>query len=74
MEYFNNSHIGIETLVDVYEFLSYSITPYENATWIDYLYWQDINGSEICGVCGTGIYPARLDCQHIVGYGVDTGC
>ena len=73
-EYFDNPFIGIETLVDPYELMDHTIIPYENATWIDYLYWRNINGSEVCGICGGGDYPLRLDCQHIERYGVDTGC
>ena len=72
-KYFNNPFIGIETLVEPYELMEHTIIPYANATWVDYLYWRNINGSKVCGVCG-GNYPLRLDCQHIEGYGVDTGC
>lgn len=64
-KYFNNSLIGIETLVDPYELMDHGIIPYQNATWIDYLYWKNINGSEVCGVCSKGAFTLRLDCQHI---------
>mgnify|MGYP000041112746 FL=1 len=73
-EYFNNSLIGIETLVDIYELMDHNIVPHANATWIDYLYWREVNGSEVCGVCKTGDYAIRLDCQHIERYDLDTGC
>lgn len=63
-----NSLIGIETLVDIYELMDHNIVPHANATWIDYLYWREVNGSEVCGVCKTGDYAIRLDCQHIERY------
>ncbi|MEA3254732.1 MAG: hypothetical protein U9Q22_02735 [Candidatus Altiarchaeota archaeon] len=68
--YFDNSFIGIETLVNPYELVEHSVEYYANATWVDYLYWSDINGSCVLGFC-MGDYPIRFDCQHMERYGLD---
>lgn len=73
-DYYGNPHIGIETLIDYSNLIDHVITPKENASSIDYLYWQDINASSICGYC-KGPYPAiRLDCQHARLLNLTTGC
>jgi len=50
-DYYNNPHIGIESLIDYRDLIDHTIMPYENASAIDYLYWQQENGSSICGYC-----------------------
>ncbi|MBN2250892.1 MAG: hypothetical protein JW724_02305 [Candidatus Altiarchaeota archaeon] len=74
IEHFNNEYIGIETIIDFYELVDHNIAPYGNATWIDYLYWNQVNGSSACGICCEGIPSVKLDCQHATTYDVRTGC
>lgn len=69
-EYFNETDIGIESIVDIYELIYHGISINENATWIDYLYWQNIYGEEIPGICNPYGYKLRLDCQHIGKYNI----
>ena len=73
-DYYNNPHIGIESLIDYSDLTDHAIIPYENATTIDYLYWQQINGTNMCGYC-RGPYPwIKLDCQHSKRFNMTTGC
>jgi hypothetical protein len=73
-DYYNNPHIGMESLIDYSDLTDHTIIPYENATTIDYLYWQQINGTNLCGYC-KGPYPwIKLDCQHAIRYNLTTGC
>ena len=73
-DYYNNSHIGMESLIDYSDLTDHAIIPYENATTIDYLYWQQINGTNMCGYC-KGLYPwIKLDCQHAKRFNMTTGC
>ncbi|MCK4491922.1 MAG: hypothetical protein KAU03_04815, partial [Candidatus Altiarchaeales archaeon] len=46
----------------------------ENATWVDYLYWQNESGCNAIGVCKGGGYEFKLDCTHAYKYQVDTEC
>jgi len=62
---FGNPWIGIETIIDLDELGYYGIQVNDTASWFDYLYWQNSPGDKICGVCLTGDYDFRLDCQHI---------
>ncbi len=66
--YFNNTMIGIETFVDLYELLYLGILPYQNATWVDYLYWKNIPGNGVVGSCPSGPYTFKLDCPHMERY------
>jgi hypothetical protein len=68
-EYFNETKIGIEAIIDIYELLYHSIPINENATWIDYLYWQGVNGSDVFGLCSSWGYRFKLDCPHAEKYG-----
>ncbi|MCX6695162.1 MAG: hypothetical protein NTU61_02545, partial [Candidatus Altiarchaeota archaeon] len=72
--YFNNSWIGIETLVDPYELNSFSVQVKMNATWVDYLYWQNVQGCKVSGMCGAGSYNFRLDNVHARMFNLDTDC
>ncbi len=72
MEYFGNGHIGIETLVSPYQLNASGIEPNTGDSWIDYLYWQEVGGSSVTGICSGGEYPFKLDCPHAYVYGVDT--
>lgn len=79
MEYFNTSDIGIETIVNLVELDTYSrvypnIKFYPNATWIDYLYWQNVSGCRSFGSCEVYGYKFNLDCQHSYELGIDTAC
>ncbi|RLB78128.1 MAG: hypothetical protein DRH24_14975 [Deltaproteobacteria bacterium] len=79
LEYFNNSLIGLETIVDLYELKQYSsmypsIEIYPNATWVDYLYWQNVSGCSVMGYCGVMGDRLKLDCPHSYKYEVDTSC
>lgn len=79
LEYFNNSLIGLETIVDLYELKQYStmypsIKIYPNATWVDYLYWQNVSGCSVMGYCEVMGDRLKLDCPHSYKYEVDTSC
>ncbi|MEM2918593.1 MAG: hypothetical protein QXY62_03745 [Candidatus Altiarchaeota archaeon] len=69
-QFFNETRIGIESIVDIYELISHEISINENASWVDYLYWQNIYGEEIQGICNTFGYKFRLDCQHMEKYNI----
>ena len=73
-DYYNNPHIGIESIIDYMDLIEHTITPYENASTVDYLYWQQINGSNMCGYCKGPIPALKLDCQHAYIMNVTTGC
>jgi hypothetical protein len=73
-DYYNNPHIGIESLIDYSDLIEHTITPYENASTIDYMYWQNISASNLCGYC-KGPYPKiKLSCQHAIRFNQTTGC
>jgi hypothetical protein len=79
IEYFNTSLIGIETLVNIYELNMYggmysSIPIHTNATWVDYLYWQDEVGCPVKTSCEAFGMRLKLDCPHSYKYEVDTDC
>jgi hypothetical protein len=79
MEYFNNSLIGLETLVNIYELKQYNvmypgIEVYPDATWVDYLYWQDTPGCDLLSSCGAVGEKVKLDCPHAYKYETDTSC
>jgi len=79
LRYFNNSEIGIESLVDFMELVRYSsvypeIKIYENASWIDYLYWQNVSGCRVLRSCPYLGYEFNLDCQHAHSLGIGTTC
>lgn len=63
-EYFNVTKIGLESIIDIYELYYHAIPINQNATWIDYLYWQKVNGTVVEGLCNSYGYQFRLDCQH----------
>ncbi len=72
---YNTSLIGIETLVDVYNLLNYSsLWVNETSTWIDYLFWQEIEGCKATSVCEGDGYAFNLDCPHGLKYDVSTEC
>ena len=72
INHFNNSLIGIETFVDFAELDYHAITVHLNATWVDYLYWQGVNGSKPCAVCETNdTYLIQLDCPHVQMFDID---
>jgi len=77
LEYFNNPSIGLETLIDPSDLYDlekyYGIIRYQNATSIDYLYWKNISGDRVCGICDGGL-DVRLTCQHAKRYDLQTGC
>lgn len=72
-DYFNNTIIGMETLVDLIELGDHNINPHLNASSVDYLYWKNVSGDRVCGVCDS-ILSLRMDCQHAKRYGLNTGC
>ncbi len=71
---FNNTLIGIESLISPYTLEEYSITPNDTYSWMDYLYWTNSGGCEALGVCEGEGYPFNLDCPHAYKYEVDTEC
>lgn len=72
--YFGNEYIGLESLVNLYELSSNGREVFDEATWVDYLYWQNVSGCESPGVCQVGVYPFRIDCPHAKFFRADTGC
>jgi len=79
--YFQNSYIGLESFVDLYDFWIHNISlDFEDnitkKSWIDYLYWQNISGD--CKVNSTPNYAInathnitfRIDQMHILKYNV----
>ncbi len=69
--YFGSGAIGIETLVDEYELADKWVPVRSNATWVDYLYWQNVSGCDVAGVCRNDSYKFLLDCVHADKYNVD---
>jgi hypothetical protein len=74
VEYYENPYVGIETIVSLPNELAYhGVDVDENATWIDYLYWQGVPGSPASVVCQSGTYDFKLDCPHAYAYSITTG-
>ncbi len=89
-ETFGTTAIGMESLVDIFllhelKYLNNYTAVIVNSTysWVDYLYWQNITGCDVCGYCKSEIiikkgksanYSFMLDCPHAHGYGLDTEC
>jgi hypothetical protein len=78
-EYFNTTLIGIETLVNLFDMKKYakmyaSVPVHTNATWVDYLYWNDVSGCPVSGTCETLGGRLKLDCPHSFKYDADTDC
>lgn len=73
-DYFNNTMIGIESIINPYELSQKGIAPKENASWIDYMYWRNITGCGVLRACGTGAYELKVDCVHAYSYELDTEC
>ncbi|MEA1924650.1 MAG: hypothetical protein U9M95_02165 [Candidatus Altiarchaeota archaeon] len=72
---YNTTLIGIETLVDVYYLENLAgTTVNETSTWIDYLFWQEIEGCAATSVCVDEGYILSLDCPHGLKYDVSTEC
>lgn len=71
LAYFNSSDIGLETLVSQYELGDKWITVNPNATWVDYLYWQDTPGCSVAGVCQYSSIKFKLDCSHADKYNLE---
>ncbi len=73
IEYFDTGYIGIETIVDLDRLQTFGVEVHENATWIDYLYWAEENGSQVQGIGGGCAYDdLKLDCQHAHAYRLNT--
>jgi len=77
-QYFNEEDIGIESFVNPFklEYYAqyYNITLYPDATWVDYLYWQNVSGCDVYGVCEVDNISFSLTCQHSYKYGLDSEC
>lgn len=75
LAHFNRTDIGLESLINPYDFLARGVTVKPTATWIDYLYWQNVSACEVYGVCqGTHTYAFRLDCPHAERDGLTSAC
>ncbi|MFH1788218.1 MAG: hypothetical protein ABH834_02410 [Candidatus Altiarchaeota archaeon] len=74
LSYFGTDLIGLETSVNPYELEVNGKTVFEEATWIDYLYWQNLSGCIVPAVCQDGAFPFILDCQHVRAYDIDSSC
>jgi len=72
VELFGNPYIGIETLVNPYDLDVRGVDVFTNATWVDYLYWNNTPGSPVNMMCQDGIYLFRLDCPHSYFYRLGT--
>jgi len=85
-ELFNRTDIGLESVLSPFEIMQFFnpsdprlfILLKENASWIDYLYWQNISGCQVMGSCGVGV-PGferyfKLDCAHTFKYKLSTSC
>jgi len=70
---YNNSIIGLESLVDLHNLRQKDLDVKENASWIDYLYWMNTTGCGSLEACAVD-YPLKLDCAHALTLGVDTEC
>ncbi len=65
VEHFGNPSVGLETIVDLENLEEHGIETYENASWVDYLYWADVRGEAVEGVKpGCYLSGLRLDCPH----------
>lgn len=61
--------IGLESLINLDEFIEYNTTVDVTDTWVDYLYWQNIDGN--CTIAGMIYHPQlHLDWEHINKYEV----
>ena len=80
IEYFNNSNIGLESFINLYNLWVHGVSVTKaNNSWIDYRYWQNITGD--CCVNGTILYnlseygvanwSLRLDYAHDQKYRFD---
>jgi len=72
--FFNNTLIGLETLVNPYDLSAHGVTPKTNVSWVDYLYWSDIPGCDAQGVCRIDEYTLKFDDPHARIYEVNTEC
>ncbi len=72
---FNRTDIGLESLINPYDFLARGVAVKPTATWVDYLYWQNVSACEVYGVCqGAYTYAFRLDCPHAERDGLTSAC
>lgn len=74
VKYFDNPYIGIETLVSPYDLDAHGVTVNKNATWIDYLYWQNKGGCPVTITCQDRLPSFKLDCPHAYYYNLSTSC
>ena len=74
LEYFNNSIIGLETIVSPYLLDENGVKVKANVSWVDYLYWAGREGCEARGVCESDKFTLRLDDAHARVYNVGTNC
>jgi hypothetical protein len=73
-DYFNVTFIGLETLINPYDFDDHGVKVLANATWVDYLYWNSTHGCAVQGICGDEKYLFRLDNAHAKVLQLDTEC
>ena len=74
IRFFNDSMIGIETLVNMYDLNSRGLDVYLNATWVDYLYFQNEPGCVALASCPSSNLFFRLDDAHAGSLGISTEC
>jgi hypothetical protein len=72
-DYYGNPHIGIESVIEYSDLRDHTILPYENASTIDYLYWQQIYGWNISGYCKGPYDKIKMDCQHLARFNLTGG-
>ena len=67
-------NIGLETFIDPFELSAKGKIVNMNASWIDYLYWQNISGCTIPSICPGAVFPLIIDCPHVNYFRVDSSC
>jgi len=72
--YFNNTKIGLETFVNPHQITALGIPVADDASWIDYLFWQNVTGCSIPRICPSASFNFNLDCPHTLAFGLDSSC
>ena len=74
LTYFGTDLIGLETFISPYELNLNGKTVQETASWIDYLYWQNVTGCSVPAVCQSGSFDFVIDCPHARYFHLDSSC
>ena len=74
IKYFNNSFIGLETIVNPVYFMKHGVSVNHTYSWVDYMYWQGRGGCAVEGVCHNNEYVLKVDDNHSHSLNVNTKC